>query len=102
MREIEDYRVELSGVSVLELTIVPNISGGAVRASLKSLAFILTRIHFFLQRFFLNKLLTPNAERLPRIDVCVIDKTKSEGALVVCLRWQRKLWPPALQSTPQR
>ena len=37
IREIEDYRVELSGVSVLELTIVPNISGGAARASLKSL-----------------------------------------------------------------
>ena len=36
-REIEDYRVELSEVTVLELTIVPNISGGAARASLKSL-----------------------------------------------------------------
>jgi len=36
-REIEDYRVELSGVAVLELAIVPNLSGGAARASLKSL-----------------------------------------------------------------
>ena len=36
-REIEEYRVELSEVTVLELTIVPNISGGAARASLKSL-----------------------------------------------------------------
>jgi hypothetical protein len=36
-REIEDYRVELSDVTVLELTIVPDISGGAARASLKSL-----------------------------------------------------------------
>jgi hypothetical protein len=36
-REIEEYRVELSGVTVLELTIVPNISGGTARASLKSL-----------------------------------------------------------------
>ena len=36
-REIEDYRVELSDVTVLELTIVPNISGGTARASLKSL-----------------------------------------------------------------
>src|SRR5712691_2251913 len=35
-REVEDYRVELSDVIVLELTIVPNISGGAARASLKS------------------------------------------------------------------
>ena len=35
-REIEDYRVELSDVTVLELTIVPNVSGGAARASLKS------------------------------------------------------------------
>jgi hypothetical protein len=37
IREIEEYRVELSGVSVLELTIVPDIRGGAARASLKSL-----------------------------------------------------------------
>jgi hypothetical protein len=36
-REIEDYRVELSGVTVLELVIVPSISRGAARASLKSL-----------------------------------------------------------------
>ena len=31
------YRVELSDVAVLELAMVPNISGGAARASLKSL-----------------------------------------------------------------
>ena len=36
-REVEDFRVELSDVTVLELTIVPDISGGAARASLKSL-----------------------------------------------------------------
>jgi hypothetical protein len=36
-REIEDYHVEFSDVTVLELTIVPDISGGAARASLKSL-----------------------------------------------------------------
>src|SRR5205809_7912982 len=36
-REIEEYRVELSEVTVLELTIVPDISGGAARASLKTL-----------------------------------------------------------------
>jgi hypothetical protein len=36
-REIEDYRVKLSGVTVLELVIVPSISRGAARASLKSL-----------------------------------------------------------------
>jgi hypothetical protein len=35
-RELEEYRVELSDISVLELTIVPDISGGAARASLKS------------------------------------------------------------------
>jgi len=34
-REVEDFRVELSDVTVLELTIVPNVSGGAARASLK-------------------------------------------------------------------
>jgi hypothetical protein len=37
MREVEEYRVELADVAVLELTIVPNISGGTARASLKSL-----------------------------------------------------------------
>jgi hypothetical protein len=37
VREIEEYRVDLSGVTVLELVIVPDISGGAARASLKSL-----------------------------------------------------------------
>jgi len=37
VREIEDYRVELSGVTVFELVIVPDISRGAARASLKSL-----------------------------------------------------------------
>jgi len=36
-REIEEYHVELSEVTVLELTIAPDISGGAARASLKSL-----------------------------------------------------------------
>jgi hypothetical protein len=35
-REIEEYSVELSDVRFLELTIVPDISGGAVRASLKN------------------------------------------------------------------
>jgi hypothetical protein len=33
-REAEDYRVDLSDVTALELTIVPDISGGAARASL--------------------------------------------------------------------
>jgi hypothetical protein len=33
-REAEDYRVELSDVTALELTIVPDISGGAACASL--------------------------------------------------------------------
>jgi hypothetical protein len=38
IREVEEYRLELSDVTVLELIIVPDISGGAVaRASLKSL-----------------------------------------------------------------
>ena len=37
VREIEEYRVEISDVSVLELVIVPDISRGAARASLKSL-----------------------------------------------------------------
>lgn len=34
IREAEDYRVELAGVTVLELTIVPDKSGGEARASL--------------------------------------------------------------------
>jgi len=37
IREVEDFRVDLSGVTVLELVIVPSISRGAARASLKSL-----------------------------------------------------------------
>jgi hypothetical protein len=36
-REAEEYSVELSDVAVVELTIVPDISGGGARASLKSL-----------------------------------------------------------------
>jgi hypothetical protein len=36
-RESENYQVELLYVSTLELRIVPDISGGAARASLKSL-----------------------------------------------------------------
>jgi hypothetical protein len=37
VREVEEYRVQLSGVTVLELIITPNISGGVARASLKNL-----------------------------------------------------------------
>lgn len=36
-REVEEYQVELSNVTALELIIVPSMSGGADRASLKSL-----------------------------------------------------------------
>ena len=37
IREVEEYRVELSDVTVLELVIVPDISRRSARASLKSL-----------------------------------------------------------------
>jgi hypothetical protein len=37
IREVEEYRVELPNVTVLELVIVPDISHGAARASLRSL-----------------------------------------------------------------
>ena len=37
IREVEEYQVELSHITVLELTIVPNTSDGSARASLKSL-----------------------------------------------------------------
>jgi hypothetical protein len=37
VREIEEHRVDLSGVTVLELVIAPDISRGSDRASLKSL-----------------------------------------------------------------
>ena len=37
IREAEEYRVELSNVTVLELVITPNIGGGLARASLKNL-----------------------------------------------------------------
>jgi hypothetical protein len=36
-REAEDYTVELNGVRALELRIVPDISGGAARATLEQL-----------------------------------------------------------------
>jgi len=36
-REVEDYDIELSGVTILELKIVPDISGGNARASLAQL-----------------------------------------------------------------
>jgi hypothetical protein len=37
MHEVEEYRVELSRVTVLELIIVPDISRAAARAWLKRL-----------------------------------------------------------------
>jgi hypothetical protein len=37
IREVEEYRVELSSVTVLELAIDPNISGGVGLASLENL-----------------------------------------------------------------
>jgi hypothetical protein len=37
IREVEEFQVALSGVEVLELIIVPDISRGSARASLKSL-----------------------------------------------------------------
>jgi hypothetical protein len=37
IREVEEFQVALSGVAVLELIIVPDISRGPARASLKSL-----------------------------------------------------------------
>ncbi len=36
-REFEDYDVDLDGVTALELTIIPDISGGGARASLAQL-----------------------------------------------------------------
>src|ERR1700722_17236406 len=37
VREVEEFQVDLSGVTALELVIMPDISGGAARASLKTL-----------------------------------------------------------------
>jgi len=36
-REIEDYRVEIANVKILELVITPNIGGGSTLASLENL-----------------------------------------------------------------
>src|SRR5438874_5730217 len=47
IREVEEYQVELSNVTVLELIIVPNVSGGAAHASLKSLRLSRTVASFF-------------------------------------------------------
>ena len=38
IREVEDYDVDLDGVTALELRIVPDISGGSARASLTQLS----------------------------------------------------------------
>jgi hypothetical protein len=40
IREVEDYRVELADVTVLELVIVPDINRGTARASPKSLRLV--------------------------------------------------------------
>ena len=37
IREVEEYQVELSNVTLLELVINPNIGGGVARASVKNL-----------------------------------------------------------------
>src|SRR5436190_23324225 len=37
IREVEEYRVDLAGVTVLELAINPDIAGGPARASLQNL-----------------------------------------------------------------
>jgi hypothetical protein len=37
IREVEKYQVDLSSVTVLELIIDPDVSGGPARASLKNL-----------------------------------------------------------------
>jgi hypothetical protein len=37
IREVEEYRVDLAGVTVLELVINPDIAGGVARASLQNL-----------------------------------------------------------------
>jgi len=36
-RELEDYVVDLDGLTMLELSIIPDISGGGARASLAQL-----------------------------------------------------------------
>ena len=36
-REVEDYDIDLDGVTAVELRIVPDISGGSARASLAQL-----------------------------------------------------------------
>jgi hypothetical protein len=35
--EVQEYQVELSDVTLLELSIIPDISGGTARAALQSL-----------------------------------------------------------------
>ena len=44
-REVEEYRVDLSNVTVLELMIKPKIGGGVARASLKNLRLPVIRLH---------------------------------------------------------
>ena len=44
-REVEEYRVDLSNVTVLELMIKPKIGAGVARASLKNLRLPVIRLH---------------------------------------------------------
>lgn len=37
MRDVEEYQVDLTNVAILELALVPSISGGLARALLTSL-----------------------------------------------------------------
>ncbi len=37
VREVEEYQVQMSGVTILELNIDPNVSSGSARASLRNL-----------------------------------------------------------------
>src|SRR5438309_3562509 len=46
VRESEEYRVELSNVTVIELKIVPNMNGGSGSAVAQESAFVLRRDHF--------------------------------------------------------
>jgi hypothetical protein len=38
IQEVEDYNIDLNGVTALELTIIPDISGGSAHASLEQLS----------------------------------------------------------------
>jgi hypothetical protein len=75
IREVEEYQVELSNLTVLELIVVPDTSGGTARASLQACA-SLTR-----DRFCTSSLRIDRAVRRQTSDVKQKEPTPARRAV---------------------